>query len=108
VLIGLKPNLEITLALLVLAGLGASYQLVTNATFVQSVAPDRRGQAFGLATAGLFAGQGLGIVAAGAIAEFVAPSAVIAGAGVLGLLTLAAVSGSGRQVFASYPSPAVR
>jgi MFS family permease len=108
VLIGLRPNLPISIALLFVGGLGASYQLVANATFVQSMAPDRRGQAFGLATAGLFAGQGLGIVAAGAIALLVSPSAVIAGAGVLGLLTLAAVSGSGRRVFASYPSPAVR
>jgi MFS family permease len=108
VLIALRPSLEISIALLVVAGLGASYQLVSNATFVQSVAPARRGQAFGLATAGLFVGQGLGIVVAGAIAEKFPPSAVIAGAGVLGLLTLAAVSGAGRRVFASYPSPAVR
>jgi MFS family permease len=108
VLIGLRPGLEISIALLVVAGLGASYQLVANATFVQTVSPTRRGQAYGLATAGLIAGQGLGIVGAGAIAEFAPPSAVIAGAGVLGLVTLAAVSGAGRRVFASYPSPAVR
>ena len=107
VLIGLKPNLGISIALLVVAGLGASYQLVANATFVQTVTADRRGQAYGLAAAGLTAGQGLGIVAAGAVAELVPPSAVIAGAGALGLVTLLAVSGAGRRVFASSPSPAV-
>jgi MFS family permease len=108
VLIGLKPSLEIAIGLLAIGGLGASYQLVANATFVQTVAPDRRGQAYGLATAGLIAGQGIGVLAAGAVAEFVPPSAVIAGAGVLGLITLAAVSGAGRRIFASNPSPVVR
>jgi MFS family permease len=108
VLIGLRPSLQISIALLVVCGLGASYQLVANATFVQTVAPERRGQAYGQATAGLIAGQGLGVLAAGAVAEFAPPSAVIAGAGVLGLITLAAVSGAGRRVFASHPSPVVR
>jgi MFS family permease len=107
VLIGLRPSLQISIALLVVVGLGASYQLVANATFVQTVSPGRRGLAYGLATAGLIAGQGLSIVGAGAIADYVPPSAVIAGSGVLGLVTLAAVSGVGRRVFASYPSPAV-
>ncbi len=108
VLIGLKPSLEISIALLVVAGLGASYQLVANATFVQTVTAGQRGQAYGLAAAGLIAGQGLGIVGAGAIALVFPPSAVIAGAGALGLVTLAAVSGAGRRVFASHPSPVVR
>lgn len=108
VLIALRPSLPISIGLLIVAGLGASYQLVANATFVQTVTADRRGQAYGLAAAGLIAGQGLGIVAAGALAQLFPPSAVIAGAGVLGLVTLAAVSGAGRRVFASRPSPAVR
>jgi MFS family permease len=107
-LIALTPGLAVSLIVFAIGGLGASYQLVSNATFVQSVSPARRGQAFGLATAGLIAGQGLGLLLAGAIASTLPASTVIAGSGVLGLLTLATVSGAGRRVFTtSSPSPAV-
>jgi MFS family permease len=103
----LRPPTPVALALLVASGLGASYQLAANAAFVQSVPAASRGQAFGLAAAGLVAGQGLSIVIAGAIAELVPASTVIAGAGALGLLAVAAVSGVGRRLTAS-PMPAVR
>jgi MFS family permease len=101
--LGLHPNLGISLALLALGGAGASYQLVANATYVQSVTPSRRGQAYGLAAAGLTAGQGLGIFGAGAIAGAfgLQPSTVIAGAGVIGLLAVVAISGAGRALVAS-------
>lgn len=107
VLCALKPSLPVVLGLLAVSGLGASYQLAANAAFVQAVSTAWRGQAFGLASAGLIAGQGLSVVIAGAIADVVVPSAVIAGAGALGLLAVAAVSGVGRRLVAP-PSPAVR
>jgi len=106
-LCALRPPLSLVLGLLVVAGMGASYQLAANAAFVQAVPAGWRGQAFGLATSGLIAGQGLSVVIAGAIADLVPPSAVIAGAGALGLLAVAAVSGLGRRLVPS-PSPAVR
>jgi MFS family permease len=76
---------------------------VANATYVQNVSPSRRGQAYGLAVAGLTAGQGLGIFGAGAIAGafHLQPSAVIAGAGVVGLLAVLAISSAGRALVAS-------
>jgi MFS family permease len=108
VLIGLRPPLPVSMLLLLLAGVGSSYQLVANATYVQSVPAERRGQAYGLATAGLIAGQGLGIFGSGAIASWAGPVPVIVGAGAIGLLALFAITGAGRRVIASSaPSPAV-
>jgi MFS family permease len=91
VLCAAQPPLALALALLAACGLASSYQLVANAAFMQSVAAGVRGQAFGLATAGLVAGQGLGIALAGAVADRFDPPYVIAGAGALGLLVIAAV-----------------
>ena len=82
----LSPPLPVVLGLLLASGFGGSYQLIANTTFMQLV-PDRvRGQAFGLAAAGLVAGQGLGLAAAGALAGLITPASVIAIAGLVGLL----------------------
>ena len=78
------PRLPVALAILVLSGIGASYNLPANAAFVQAVPAEQRGQAFGLAAAGLVAGQGLSIALAGAIADHVGPAVVIAAAGAAG------------------------
>lgn len=106
VLFALPLPLPAALALLVLSGLGTAYNLPANATFMQSLPSERRGQAFGLVAAGLSAGQGLSIGAAGALAETFAPSTVIAVAGALGVLAALSVSNVGR-LFRPVPSPAV-
>jgi hypothetical protein len=54
------------------------YQLAANTAFVERVPGDRRAQAFGFANAGLVAGQGAAFALAGAAAEAVPPSTVIA------------------------------
>jgi predicted MFS family arabinose efflux permease len=100
------PALPVALALLVLSGLGTTYNLPANAAFMQSLPPERRGQAFGIVAAGLAAGQGLGIAVAGAVAEVVAPGIVIAVAGGIGVLGALSVSGAGRRFLAA-PAPAV-
>jgi MFS family permease len=82
------PALPVAMALLVVSGLGTAYNVPANAAFMQALPPDRRGQAFGLVAAGLVAGQGLAIAAAGAIAEAVRPGHVIAAAGALGVLAV--------------------
>ena len=51
---------------------GGAYQLAA-AAFVQALTPDTRARAFGLAQSGLYAVQGLGIVAGGAAAQAVGP-----------------------------------
>lgn len=94
----LHPPLPLAFALLVLSGIGASYNLPANAAFVQAVPTRQRGQAFGLVAAGLAAGQGLSIAVAGAIADVVAPGVVIAVAGALGTIAALGLTGADRRV----------
>ena len=68
VLFVFRPGLAGCLAILVVSGACASYQLAANSAFVAAVPPERRGQAFGLANGGMQAFQGLWIVLAGALA----------------------------------------
>ena len=100
------PPLPVAVALLVVSGVGTTYNLPANAAFMQALPAKRRGQAFGLVSAGLVAGQGLSITAAGAIAEAVSPGLVITVAGALGLAAAVSLNGAGRR-FLSTPSPAV-
>lgn len=72
----------------------AAYQTVAGAAFIQAVPDQGRGQAFGLANTSLRVAQGLGVVLAGAIAQHVAPSVVLAIFGAVGTVVavLAALS----------------
>ena len=60
-----NPPLWAVLALWTLAGAGGAYQLAAAAAFVQALRPDTRARAFGVAQSGLYAVQGLGILARG-------------------------------------------
>jgi MFS family permease len=100
------PPLPVAVGLLIVSGVGTTYNLPANAAFMQALPAARRGQAFGLVSAGLVAGQGLSMTAAGAVAEVVPPGLVITVAGGLGLAGALALSGAGRR-FLSSPSPAV-
>jgi hypothetical protein len=54
-----------------------AYQLAAAAAFVQALHPETRARAFGVAQSSLYAVQGLGIVAGGAVAQVTgAPLAV--------------------------------
>jgi MFS family permease len=81
-----------------LSGVGSAYQLAANAAFVAAVPPEGRGQAFGLAQSGILAGQGLGILLAGAAAQVLGPETVVALAGVLGLSVAAMLTLTWNQV----------
>lgn len=85
----LSPSLWVTGLLWVAAGVGTAYQLPANATFVAAVPPEARARAFGIAQSGLMALQGLGLAAAGSLAEWMEPAAVVSLAGALGLAGVA-------------------
>jgi MFS family permease len=93
--------LAAALGLLVLSGVGTAYNLPANAAFMQSLPPERRAQAFGLAGSGIVALQGLAIVLAGAIADTVGPGLVIGAAGALGLASALLLSGAARPAAAA-------
>jgi hypothetical protein len=76
--------------MLFVSGLGASWLIPLNVAFVQSVPNAYRGRAFGVAVSGLYGVQGLGALAAGLGAEGLSASGVVALAGAVGLLAVAA------------------
>ncbi|MFI0449208.1 MFS transporter [Actinomadura sp. 6N118] len=86
------PPLWGVMALWALSGVGSAYQLAANAAFVAAVPPSGRGQAFGLAQSGILAGQGLGILIAGAAVQLLGVEAVVALAGALGLSAAATLT----------------
>ena len=94
VLFVFRPGLAGCLAILVVSGACASYQLAANSAFVAAVPPERRGQAFGLANGGMQAFQGLWIVLAGALAGRppLSPALVIAFSGGIGAALAAALA----------------
>jgi predicted MFS family arabinose efflux permease len=81
-----RPGLAASMAIFALSGCFAMYQIAANTAFVERVRSDRRAQAFGFANAGLIVGQGAAFALAGAAAEVVPPSTVIALGGGLGAL----------------------
>jgi hypothetical protein len=69
---------------LLASGLCDSYQVGANAAFVAAVPDERRGQAFGLAIAGMQLGQGAAMVLAGAVASHAGPWLAVTVAGAVG------------------------
>ena len=76
-------------ALLFVSGLGSSWLIPLNISFVQATPAALRGRAFGVAVSGLYGVQGLGALAAGLAAEGVAPSTVVALCGGVGMIAVA-------------------
>jgi hypothetical protein len=82
----LRLNLIASMALFALSNSLAMYQIAANTAFVERIPNEKRGQAFGLANAGLVVGQGIAFAVAGAAAEVVPPSTVVALSGGIGAL----------------------
>lgn len=87
--IALRPGLPMSLLILTVSGLCASFQVAANAAFVAAAPQGQRSQAFGLATAGMSLGQGTAMVLAGAAAAHFAPAMVIATSGAVGAVAAA-------------------
>jgi hypothetical protein len=97
-----RPGLAASMAIFALSGAFAMYQIAANTAFVERLPNERRAQAFGLANAGLVVGQGAAFALAGAAAEVVPPSTIIALGGGLGALVACGLALRWRQM-----SPAV-
>jgi predicted MFS family arabinose efflux permease len=80
----LRPGLVVSIAIFLVSGAMGAYQLAANAAFVAAVPNRRRGQAFGLANAGMQVSQGAVYVLAGAAATATTPATVIGVAGAVG------------------------
>jgi hypothetical protein len=84
ILFAWRPGLGLSLLILIVSGLFASYQLAANAAFVSAAPQQQRSQAFGLAQGGMSLGQGMVLILAGAAAQHYAPARVIAICGAVG------------------------
>jgi MFS family permease len=78
----------VVVALLFVSGLGASWLIPLNVSFVQAVPAAYRGRAFGVAVSGLYGVQALGALGAGLGAEGFSASGVLALSGGLGLIAV--------------------
>lgn len=77
----LTPALAVTMLLWALSGTATAYQVQVMTEYVPAVVAARRAQALGLASAGLLAAQGIGLLLGGGIAQWLGPAAAIAIAG---------------------------
>jgi MFS family permease len=80
-----NPPLWAVLALWFLAGIGGSFQIIASPAFARALTPQTRARAFGVVQSGLYAVQGLGILAGGAAASALGAQAAVAVAGFAGL-----------------------
>jgi predicted MFS family arabinose efflux permease len=87
-----RPALPAALLILSASGLCGCYQLAASAAFVRAAPGRQRSQAFGIAQGGMNLGQGTAMILAGAAAQHYPPSAVIAVAGLLGVIAAIAVA----------------
>ncbi len=78
----------VVVSMFFVSGLGGAWLIPLNVSFMQAVPSAFRGRAFGVAVAGLYGVQGVGVLGAGLVAEGVAPTAVVAACGAVGLLAV--------------------
>jgi predicted MFS family arabinose efflux permease len=82
--LAVRPAAVPTLLVLVASGGCGCFQMAANAAFVLAAPPQQRSQAFGLAQAGIYLGQGGAVIVAGAAAARYSPPLVIAVSGAAG------------------------
>jgi MFS family permease len=92
ILLALHLTSATTLLVLFASGACTCYQMAANAAFVVATPPEQRSQAFGLANAGIYLGQGGAIIIAGAAAAHFAPPDVIVASGVIGAVIALALA----------------
>jgi MFS family permease len=91
-LFALQPPLPLALLIIVVSGLFDCFQVPAVAAFVHAAPASHRSQLFGVAQAAMSLGQGAAMIAAGAIAEHVSPSATIALSGAVGAVAAVLIS----------------
>lgn len=101
----LRPDLPVTMLLWALSGLCSAYQVQIIVEYVMAVPNRHRGQAIGVASGGLLAAQGMGLLAGGAIAQAwdVFAAITVAGAAGTALASFLAI-GRARNARRALPS----
>ncbi|WP_442874658.1 MFS transporter [Amycolatopsis sp. NBC_00345] len=81
---GWAPGLVPIVVLWTLSGMCSAHDLITQVQYSLSAPTEQRGQVIGVAIAALRASQGVGIAAAGALTQVLAPTAVVSVAAAAG------------------------
>lgn len=97
-LVAVAPGLAAVLAVLAASGAFGAYQIAANAAFVSAVPAERRARSFGLAQGGINLGQGIVMILAGAAAQRLAPTVVVAIAGGAGAACAAVIAANWARV----------
>lgn len=84
----IRPSLFFAAGLLVLVGLGMTFVIGLDQRLLAALSDDNRGLVLSISTSGLMLTQGVGFALAGAAAEFLPLTVVVAGAGAAGILVL--------------------
>lgn len=79
------------------ASAGLAYELGLQRMFVDALPDDARGQGFGLLSTGMMAGQGVGALAVGGLAEVTGPGLAVAAAGGVALVAALLVRSARRS-----------
>jgi MFS family permease len=83
----LQPGLAMSIVLFALSGmLATGYSIQSAVSFVRRLPDSQRAQGTGLNASGLITVQGLGALAAGAVADLIGPANAVAAAGLAGAL----------------------
>jgi hypothetical protein len=93
-----RPGLGASMAVFAVSNMFATYQVAANTAFVERLPSQQRGQAFGLANAGLVVGQGAAFAVAGAAAALVPPWVVVAAGGGVGAVIAGRLALSWRRM----------
>ncbi len=94
----LRPDVPLAFALFGLSGaLTTAYLMQTQASFVRATPDALRGRAIGVAASGIVAGQGVAVLAGGALAEMSTPSVAIAACAASGVVVALAGGSAWRR-----------
>ncbi|MCE7009259.1 MFS transporter [Kibdelosporangium philippinense] len=109
VLCALRPGLVPVLAILFVSGMFTAYQVLVGAAFGTSTPADSRASVMGLLNSGVLTAQGVGVLLAGILADYVGVAQTVAVAGALGAVIAvpAAVALNRRATTATQPATGV-
>lgn len=105
-LVALQPGLIAAIILFALSGmLATGYNIQGTVSFVRRLPDSSRAQCSGLNSTGLITVQGLGALAAGAVADFTGTANAIAAAGIAGVIVAVPIALSWSKVRGTDPIP---
>lgn len=102
---GWAPGLVVTVVLWTLSGVLSAHDIVAQSTYVRLAPARSRGQAIGVAVAGLRAAQGLAIVVAGLLAQLADAAVIVGAAAAAGTVVTAVAVHRWRRAASAGPEP---